>query len=148
MARQGSIDQAILKRFRSATGSFEEAVAVVELVLPTLEKGVQSRPVLIDLLKEVVIYLKDEQLEQDALIGKLKEAVPALREAKYDMAAIETLQAAKGYYETGDIQTIKRLIEGFDLPAIEDALLLVSASNLDKMELAVTQAKLRRQALE
>ena len=147
-ARTGSIDMAIMARFKKVAGSQKEALEIFDMVLPTLQDTIKEDILLQSLLKEVNSILHERQLEMEAKIGHIHEAKETVQQAQYDIAAVETFQDAKHIYESSDVQTIIRLLDNFGEGPLEDALVLCSQTEFDKVGQALQSAQLRRENLD
>lgn len=138
------IDQKIIRRIKAATGSFNEAVEVFETILPVLEKGVKSRPDVIRLLEEVSKYLLSEQAEEESLLGKAKEVAPTLERAKYDWAHLDMLNRSREYFQMGDVDTVKNMLEIPEEKVLEDAFFLLSDERFALINKVLNNAMERR----
>ncbi len=152
----GGLDEAIKKRLKFAMGvSFEQAVEVLELVLPTLEAGIEGDAYGIHLAAtaerlsaELKVYMEARRSQDETMVGKLREVVPILRDAKYELAHIMTLEGAREYFMKADLNTVLAIMKAFDRGVRIDALVLMSLPEYEAWVQDIEAAGEEREALD
>lgn len=151
----GGLDDAIKKRLKKAMGvDFEQAVEVMEMILPALEKGMEGDTYAIELAataarlnEEIKVYLTSKQSGDRAMVGQLKETMPILRDAKYELAHIMTLEDAREYFMQADLKTVLSIMKAFDRKVRTDAMVLLNDSEFASYQEDIKIAEARREAL-
>ena len=93
-----TLDRQVKTLIRKATGDFQTAVEVIDIVLPVITREVKSDAFAIEIAAQVArlgnelkVYLEGSVTEKQAILDQLHEDEAILRTAKYQLEHANTL---------------------------------------------------------